>query len=267
MAFCTLGPIWSRNARLARWGCAQGRSTPFPHAYRENRPIFQNKGFPCNQCWIMCRWTLQDRWAPPEHPRDTSHGFSARCLRLPIRPVWGNEGKPSWYQLRPCYSPQNSLSQCVIGACARSLGLSWSTAPFGHGGPITRHGRAQDCYENVPGWYACFGTDEIAPRLHVRGDVCLCALTKAQRIRSEHMAKTAAHYKRSRSLGIQFRYHVFRPRRQASSGLPQGGYARSFPTYPLLTTPILVQNRPCHTMRILKNSPGPMGPRIHPQEA
>ena len=29
MAFCTLGPIWSRNARLARWG----RSTPFPHAY------------------------------------------------------------------------------------------------------------------------------------------------------------------------------------------------------------------------------------------
>ena len=83
MAFCTLGPIWSRNARLARWG----RSTPFPHAYRENQPIFQNKGFPCNQRWIMCRWTLQDRWAPPEHPRDTSHGFSARCLRLPIRPV------------------------------------------------------------------------------------------------------------------------------------------------------------------------------------
>ena len=35
----------------------------------------------------MCRWTLQGRWAPPEHPRDTSHAFSARCLRLPIRPV------------------------------------------------------------------------------------------------------------------------------------------------------------------------------------
>ena len=57
MAFCTLGPIWSRNARLARWG----RSTPFPHAYRENRPIFQNKGFPLNPSWIMCRWALQDR--------------------------------------------------------------------------------------------------------------------------------------------------------------------------------------------------------------
>ena len=24
---------------------------------------------------------------PPEHPRDTSHAFSASCLRLPIRPV------------------------------------------------------------------------------------------------------------------------------------------------------------------------------------
>ena len=34
-------------------------------------------------------------------------------------------------------------------------------------------------YESVPGWYACFGADLIAPRLHVRGDVCLCALTKA----------------------------------------------------------------------------------------
>ena len=55
--FCTLGPIWSRNARLARWG----RSTPFPHAHRENRPIFQNKGFPLNLSWIMCRRTLQDR--------------------------------------------------------------------------------------------------------------------------------------------------------------------------------------------------------------
>ena len=51
MAFCTLGPIWSRNARLARWG----RSTPFPHAYRENRPNFRSMGFPCNQRWIMCR--------------------------------------------------------------------------------------------------------------------------------------------------------------------------------------------------------------------
>ena len=81
------------------------------------------------------------------------------------------------------------------------------------------------------------------------------------------MAKTPAHCERSRSLWIQFRYHVFRPRRQASSGLRQGGYARSFPTYPLLNTPILVQNWPRHTMRILKNSPGPAGPRIHPQEA
>ena len=35
----------------------------------------------------MCRWTLQDRWAPPEHPRDTSHTFSASYCRLPIRPV------------------------------------------------------------------------------------------------------------------------------------------------------------------------------------
>ena len=83
MAFCTLGPIWSRNARLARWG----RSTPFPHAHRGNRPIFRSMGFPLNQCWIMCSWTPQDRWGPPEHPRDTSHAFSASCCRPPIRPV------------------------------------------------------------------------------------------------------------------------------------------------------------------------------------
>ena len=87
MAFCTLGPIWSRNVRLAAWG----RSTPFPHAHRENRPIFQNKGFPLNQCWIMCSWTPQDRWGPPEHPSDTSHAFSASCCRLPIRPVPGTK--------------------------------------------------------------------------------------------------------------------------------------------------------------------------------
>ena len=32
-------------------------------------------------------WSPRYRWAPPEHPRDTSHTFSARCCRLPIRPV------------------------------------------------------------------------------------------------------------------------------------------------------------------------------------
>ena len=47
--------------------------------------FFQNKGFPSNQRWIMCRWSPQYRWAPPEHPRDTGHTFSASCLRLPIR--------------------------------------------------------------------------------------------------------------------------------------------------------------------------------------
>ena len=57
MAFCTLGPIWSRNARLARWG----RSTPFPHAYRENRPIFQSMGFPWNPSWILSSWCCQNR--------------------------------------------------------------------------------------------------------------------------------------------------------------------------------------------------------------
>ena len=44
-------------------------------------------GFPRNQCWIMCRWCPEYHWGPPEHPRDTSHAFSASCLRLPIRPV------------------------------------------------------------------------------------------------------------------------------------------------------------------------------------
>ena len=79
---------WGQFGRETRdWPCRWGRSTPFPHAYRENRPIFQNKGFPSNQCWIMCIWSLQYHWGPPEHPRDTSHTFSASCCRLPIRPV------------------------------------------------------------------------------------------------------------------------------------------------------------------------------------
>ena len=82
MSFCTLGPIWSPKVCLAKWG----RSTHF----RENRPIFQNKGFPCNPSWIMCRWTLQGRWAPPDHLRDTSHTFPASCCWLPICPVWGS---------------------------------------------------------------------------------------------------------------------------------------------------------------------------------
>ena len=43
---------------------------------------FRSMGFPRNQRWIMCRWTLQDRRTPPEHPRDTTHAFSARCLQL-----------------------------------------------------------------------------------------------------------------------------------------------------------------------------------------
>ena len=111
MAFCTLGPIWSRNARLARWG----RSTPFPHAYRENRPIFRSMGFPRNPSWIMCRWTLRGRWAPPEHPRDTSHAFSARCLRLPIRPV------PAWTSQKPQIrrrrrGPGTSISHILVMA-------------------------------------------------------------------------------------------------------------------------------------------------------
>ena len=125
MAFCTLGPIWSRNARLARWG----RSTPFPHAYRENRPIFQNKGFPSNPSWIMCRGTLQGRWAPPEHPRDTSHAFSASCCRLPIRPV-RDDNTATWKRDRilgnvssfgvsgpPCQGP------CTASCCAAGCQL------------------------------------------------------------------------------------------------------------------------------------------------
>ena len=49
--------------------------------------FFRSMGFPCGQRWIGCRWSPQYRWAPPEHPRDTSHTFSASCCRLPIRPV------------------------------------------------------------------------------------------------------------------------------------------------------------------------------------
>ena len=45
MAFCTLGPIWSQDARLARWG----RSTPFPHAYRKIGQFFRMRVFPATQ--------------------------------------------------------------------------------------------------------------------------------------------------------------------------------------------------------------------------
>ena len=107
MAFCTLGPIWSPKACLATWG----RSTPFSHAHRENQPTFQNKGFPLNQRWIMCRWSPQYRWAPPEHPRDSSHAFSAWCLRLPIRPVcasnlWHAHSKYECIHKRACMHAQ-----------------------------------------------------------------------------------------------------------------------------------------------------------------
>ena len=84
MAFCILGSIWSPKACLATWG----RFTASPHAHRANRPIFRSMGFPWNPSWIICRWSPQYHWGPPEHPRDTSHTFSASCLRLPIRPVY-----------------------------------------------------------------------------------------------------------------------------------------------------------------------------------
>ena len=72
-----------------------------------NRPIFQNKGFPLNPSWIMCRWTLQDRWAPPEHPRDTSHAFSASCCRLPIRPVGTMIDRAA--SLQPARAPKQQI--------------------------------------------------------------------------------------------------------------------------------------------------------------
>ena len=131
MAVCTLGPIWSRNARLARWG----RSTPFPHAYRENRPIFRSMGFLRNPSWIMCRWTLRGRWAPPEHPRDTSHAFSARCLRLPIRPVWWHDyRRDDFPTLEFVVVIANPLAIC----CMREEPFALSAAPTIWAGTTTR---------------------------------------------------------------------------------------------------------------------------------
>ena len=85
-----------QTARLfAHWGPFGRQRRAWPHGQIhpiftciwENRPIFQNKGFPCSPSRIGCMWSPQDRWAPPEHPSNTSHTFSARCCRLPIRPV------------------------------------------------------------------------------------------------------------------------------------------------------------------------------------
>ena len=72
--FCILGPIWSPKACWATCG----RFTPFPHAQSENRPSFRSMGFPRNKRWIMCRWSPEYHWGPPEHPGDTSNAFSAR---------------------------------------------------------------------------------------------------------------------------------------------------------------------------------------------
>ena len=132
MAFCTFGPIWSRNVRLAAWG----RSTPFPHAHRENRPIFQNKGFPLNQRWIMCSWTPQDRWGPPEHPRDTSHAFSASCCRLPIRPV---RRGIAWHGTLP-ESIKLTRARLSKSCAARCSGYASPRVPPSRRGPLQRDG-------------------------------------------------------------------------------------------------------------------------------
>ena len=82
----------------------------------------------------MCRWTLQDRWAPPEHPRDTSHAFSASCCRLPIRPVghqtlWGahaHTSHPLHTLCTPFAHPNPAISARwgpIIGALSGPVGL------------------------------------------------------------------------------------------------------------------------------------------------
>ena len=59
---------------------ALGHMGQIPHAFRENWQKFQNEGFPAAQVGFGVD-------ARPEHPGDTSHTSSARCCRLPIRPV------------------------------------------------------------------------------------------------------------------------------------------------------------------------------------
>ena len=50
--FCMFGPIWPPQAYLFTWD----RSTPFPHAYKGTRPIFQNEGLPLNPSWAIFRY-------------------------------------------------------------------------------------------------------------------------------------------------------------------------------------------------------------------
>ena len=61
-----------------------GQIHPFSTCIEGKSAIFQNKDFPSNPSWIMCRWTLQGRWAPPEHPRDASHVLHAYIGMRPM---------------------------------------------------------------------------------------------------------------------------------------------------------------------------------------
>ena len=137
--FLHIGAQLVAKARLATWG----RSTPFPHTYRENRPIFRSMGFPSNQRWIMCRWSPQARWAPRKHPGDTSHTFSASCLRLPIRPACCVRKMILYATLRSKGAHTTSTScdcddeqKCSFhldreSACARDLGR-WLRPIYSH---------------------------------------------------------------------------------------------------------------------------------------
>ena len=64
-----------------------GQIHPISTCIEEKSAYFSKYGFHGHPSWIMCRWSQQDRWAPPEPPQNTTSTPPSSCCRLPIRPV------------------------------------------------------------------------------------------------------------------------------------------------------------------------------------
>ena len=82
-----------KTAFFAYWGPFDRQRRAWPdradsprfHMHTGEIANFSKFGF--SPGWVRCRWSPQARWAPPEHPSDTSHAISASCCRVPFRPV------------------------------------------------------------------------------------------------------------------------------------------------------------------------------------
>ena len=129
MGFCILGPIWLPKACFAT--VTLGRL--LGHMHIEKIHQFFEIRVSLNPSWIRCRWSPQDRWAPPEHPQDTTSTPPASCYRLlyvhvcvrmslnvcahaHVQPL-----THAMHLLRPCTRMPHGLAHALSHA------LAWST--------------------------------------------------------------------------------------------------------------------------------------------